>query len=146
MLQRVFCISMLAATPLIAICACLPQIKQVEALPPQLFVTIPSHHPQPDLRVSSIYNAADGWRLRIEVENFVFTDLCVSDATDLARGHAHVHLGDKKLATAYQPDIVLGHLPTGRHQVTVSLRAQDHRVLGRHGGGIFAATVTIDAL
>ncbi|ATG37637.1 hypothetical protein PhaeoP23_03559 (plasmid) [Phaeobacter piscinae] len=146
MLRRVFCISMLATTPLIVICACLPQIKQVEALPAQLFVTIPSHHPQPDLRVSSIYNAADGWRLRIEIENFVFTDLCVSDAKDLARGHAHVHLGDKKLATAYQPDLVLGHLPTGRHQVTVSLRAQDHRVLGRQEGGIFAATVTIDAL
>ncbi|AHD11512.1 hypothetical protein PhaeoP75_03838 (plasmid) [Phaeobacter gallaeciensis] len=146
MLRRVFYISMLAATPLIVICACLPQIKQLEALPAQLFVTLPAHHPQPDLQVSSIYNAEDGWRLRIEVENFTFTDLCVSNATDLARGHAHVHLGNKKLATAYQPDIVLRHLPTGQHQVTVSLRTQDHRVLGRQEGGIFAATVTINAL
>ncbi|WP_260106109.1 hypothetical protein [Phaeobacter inhibens] len=118
----------------------------MDALPAALFVTLPAHQPQPDLQVSSVYNAADGWRLRIEVENFVFTDLCVRNATNLAQGHAHVHLGDKKLATAYQPNVVLGHLPTGRHRITVSLRAQDHRVLGRERGGTFAATVIIDAL
>ncbi|MFV1494724.1 hypothetical protein VWY34_00200 [Phaeobacter sp. JH20_02] len=145
MLKFVFSVSMLASAPLIAICAGLPLVAMIDELPAALFATLPDDHPLPELDVTASYTPVDGWHLKIEVENFVFTDLCISEAKALARGHAHVHLGAEKIVTAYQPHIVIGHLPSGTHEITVSLRAQDHRVLGRPGGGMFVKTLLIKA-
>ncbi|MFS4583453.1 hypothetical protein [Phaeobacter sp. C3_T13_0] len=118
-------------------------ITQVSSLPRALFVTLPDGQPLPELEVTTGYAPNEGWRLIIDVKNFTFTDLCVSKANNLAIGHAHVHLGTQKIMTAYQPNVFIGHLPRGQHSITVSLRAQDHRVLGRPGGGMFSKTITL---
>ncbi|APG48984.1 hypothetical protein [Phaeobacter porticola] len=143
MLRSILYLSLIASTPLIAICASLPMISKVDALPSALFVTIPKSQPRPELEIFAEFAPSDGWWLRIEVKNFAFTELCVSKANATALGHAHVHLGLQKIATAYHPDVFIGHLPAGSHQITVSLRAQDHRVLASPSGGMFSKSLTL---
>lgn len=102
--------------------------------PRSVFLQLPDTVPQPELSVVAIALPDGRWRLALDVTHFQFTDLCLPQAEAIPVGHAHVMVDGEKLASAYQPVVELGPLPSGGHDLRVVLRGQDHRaLLGRNG-------------
>ncbi|GAA6175374.1 copper chaperone PCu(A)C [Sulfitobacter pacificus] len=74
---------------------------------------------------------ADGFSLRIEVENFTFyrpKDEFAEDPAHVAgQGHGHLYLNGLKLGRVYEPGFDIGQLPAGDHVLEVALNTNDHR-------------------
>lgn len=119
---------------LATLAAAAPHINAANEPPRSVFLRLPGETPDPRVAVRLTPREDGTWRLRIDTQGFTFTSLCVTEAAAVPVGHAHVIVNGVKVATAYHPVIDLGPLPPGRHDVTVVLRAQDHRaLLGRQG-------------
>lgn len=125
-----------------AVSFALPEQLSEHTLPPSLFAELDPNMAKPTLTVSATPHG-DGWRLDLETENWIFSELCGRTKPHMAEGHAHIYLGDTKIGTATLPVFYIDHLPTGAQQITVTLRAADHRVLV-HEGHVISAHVTLD--
>jgi hypothetical protein len=111
-----------------------PALNAAAGPPRALFLQLPAGLPEPEIALAASQGPGGRWQLRIDARHFRFTALCLADAAALPVGHAHVILGDRKVASAYAPVVDLGVLPPGEHEMTVVLRGQDHRALvGAHG-------------
>lgn len=123
--------SLLACAPIAAIVVWLPEAPQLRGLPSSLFLTLPEDQPEIKFSLQTFRAPLGDWILQIEAQGFLFTESC-GEVTEVgAIGHAHVYVDGQKVGTAYQPVFALGHLNQGPHIITVSLRAEDHRVLAR---------------
>ena len=99
--------------------------------------------PTLDLRIEK--DPVGGWNLKIETGNFRFAPEAVNGAPAANQGHAHVYVDGEKLARVYAPWFHLGALPRGRHVISVSLNANDHRPLAVDGTPLEASrTVTVE--
>jgi copper(I)-binding protein len=69
----------------------------------------------------------DGWRVRVEAEEFTFS----KDFVDLyhvpGMGHGHLYVGGMKIGRLYEPEAYIGALPKGQHEIRVTLNTNDHR-------------------
>ena len=125
-----------------AVSFALPERLSDHTLPPSLFAELDPSTPKPSLSVTASPNG-DGWRLDLEAENWAFSELCGRTKSPMAKGHAHIYLGETKIGTATLPVFYIDDLPTGPQQITVTLRAADHRVLV-HDGQVISAHVTLN--
>lgn len=87
--------------------------------------------PVPQIKLAA-KRAGESWVLRVEVENFVF-----SNTTDqphaLGHGHGHLYVDGMKIGRVFVPDITLGALPAGPHTVELGLYTNDHRAYTKDG-------------
>ncbi|MEL6466442.1 MAG: hypothetical protein AAFQ58_15870 [Pseudomonadota bacterium] len=123
-------IAMLLSTLVIA-----APIVNAKGRPPRaVFLVLPDAVAPPtvNLRAEAI---GDGrYRLHLDTEAFMFTEICVPEADAVPIGHAHVHVNGEKVASAYFPVVDIGPFAPGLHLVDVVLRGQDHRpIIGRDG-------------
>lgn len=132
-------ISLLLAT----LAAAAPLVNSKGAPPRSVFLRLPSDTLQPALDLDLRPQEDGRFLLRIVTRNFTFTDICVSDADAVPVGHAHVIVDGVKVASAYDPVVVIGPLAPGAHEITVVLRGQDHRALLGEDG-LVKADVTIE--
>ena len=124
----------LLAALLAALSVAAPLVNAAGGPPRALFLRLPADLPEPRLALSARQGADGAWSLMIAAEGFRFTGICRADAEAAPVGHAHVLLGEVKVASAFAPTVGLGRLGPGLHRVRVLLRAQDHRALvGRNG-------------
>ena len=70
----------------------------------------------------------------LATSNFRFVEP-VEEATKHidGEGHGHLYLNGLKLQRMYTPNTTIGGLPAGRHQISVSLNTNDHRVYAVNG-------------
>lgn len=142
----------LNSTPLVAVLMVLalgalgvlaPHVNAAGGPPRSVFVAWPEEVPVPNPSISMRRTAGGGWVLDIKAEGFTFSDICQTVSGPQTSGHAHVYVGEQKIATAFAPRVWLDDLPAGTHEIRVVFRAQDHRALVGPDGMIFAAT-TLD--
>lgn len=111
-----------------------PSYLADHAAPRSAFLVLPETAPEPQIAVTVSPLASGHLRLSLDVTHFQFTELCLVEADTAPIGHAHIIVDGVKLGSAFQPITDLEPLPKGRHEITVQLRAQDHRaLLGRDG-------------
>lgn len=98
--------------------------------------------PAPSLTLSALPEG-DGWRVRIDAEEFTFSQ----DFVDLyhvpGMGHGHLYVSGMKIARLYTPEAYIGALPKGQHEVRVTLNTNDHRAYVVDGVPV-TASVTIE--
>ncbi|WP_227272083.1 copper chaperone PCu(A)C [Roseobacter weihaiensis] len=83
-----------------------------------------------------------GWRVDLEVENFVFDGSEGHDPQAAARGFGHLYLGGTKVGRMASETAVLGALPRGTYPLRVVLRAPDGTPYFADGA-LVAATLQI---
>lgn len=96
--------------------------------------------PQIDLVV--LQDAAAGWNVLIETENFRFAPEAVNQEAIVGEGHGHIYVDGEKIARLYGPAYHLSDLGPGEHVITVTLNANDHSIYAVDGEEI-SATVTV---
>ncbi len=122
----------------------LPEQLRDPSLPPSLFLELDESAPKPTISVSAT-RVGQGWRLEFETENWIFSDLCGRTKPVVTEGHAHVFAGDNKIGMATLPVFFIDDLPDNEtHEITVSLRGPDHRVLVTDGE-VISAQITLPA-
>ncbi|MCE7029245.1 DUF6130 family protein [Jiella avicenniae] len=109
--------------------------------PAALFVTFAEDVPVPKIAARAERDATGGWTISIDAENFRFVEVCDTVEIDRAVGHVHIFEGDRKLASAYAPEKTIGRLSPGRHELTITLQATDHRAFATKDGMITASLV-----
>lgn len=125
------------------LCWTLPHYYQDSTLPETVFAELDPAGPLPQLQLRA-EPLGTGWLLYLETANWVFSDLCGPEQKSTPQGHAHVYLNDEKIGTARLPVYYIDRLPLGPHEITVSLRSTDHRVLVGAEGTI-SAHITLGA-
>jgi len=81
--------------------------------------------PAPQLTLD-VRPLGDGWEVVLLTDGFVF------HASEAAihvpgEGHGHLYVGGVKLQRLYEDRAIIGALPPGDHQITVTLNTNDHR-------------------
>lgn len=112
--------------------------------PTALFVRLAEGAPLPKIAARAERDAAGAWTVSIDAENFRFVEICEAVESNAAVGHVHIYEGNTKLAAAYAPEKTIGKLSPGRHELTITLQATDHRAFATESGMIIARLV-IDA-
>ena len=91
-------------------------------------ISLPAGDSAPRLDFMVMKDAAGGWNLHIQAENFQFTPASVNQANVPGQGHAHIYVNGEKLARVYGPWFHIASLPDGA-KVNVTLNANDHSTL-----------------
>lgn len=84
-----------------------------------------------------------GWRILAMTERFRFTPGAIDGAHVPGEGHGHLYLGGLKLGRMTGPEMRIGALPKGRHELRLTLNSNDHQTYAVDGVPI-AATVMIE--
>lgn len=73
--------------------------------------------------------APDGvrWIVNIETQNFRFAPEQVDAPHEAGTGHAHLYVEGMKIGRVFSGIVTLGELPSGTHEVLVTLNTNDHR-------------------
>ena len=95
----------------------------------------------PTLMTHITPDPSSGWNLQIVTQNFAFSPERASRDHVPGEGHAHVYINGVKLGRVYAPWVHLDNLPEGEVEVTVSLNANDHRLLAVGGKALEAVQV-----
>ncbi|GAB4286607.1 MAG: hypothetical protein Kow0058_06120 [Roseovarius sp.] len=98
--------------------------------------------PAPEVRIVLHPDGRQSRNLEIVTTNFTFDPVGVNGAHRPGHGHAHVYLDGVKITRAYGPWLHLDALPVGRHQLRVTLNANDHTTLA-HAGRPIEATAEL---
>ncbi|TFF19939.1 hypothetical protein E3C22_19995 [Jiella endophytica] len=110
--------------------------------PPQsLFVRVAEEAPLPKIVARAEKDADGEWTVSMAAENFRFTEICKAVEGSEVVGHVHIYEGDRKLVSAYAPEKSIGRLSPGRHELTITLQATDHRAFATKDGMITARLV-----
>jgi hypothetical protein len=130
------------ASVLVSLALLTPQVNAADAPPSAVFASWPDDRPAPQLQLTARQYANEGWYLELHAEGFAFSEVCQAVTGPQTIGHAHIYVGERKVAAAYVPRVSLGHLRPGRHIFRAVLRAQDHRAL-IGPDGLIASTIVI---
>ena len=82
--------------------------------------------PAPQLAVRVAADGA-GWRVTVQAEQFIFTEIVDGLGHMPGYGHGHLYLNGVKLQRIYAPEATIGALPPGDHLIEVTLNTNDHR-------------------
>ncbi|QBF32020.1 copper chaperone PCu(A)C [Thalassococcus sp. S3] len=82
--------------------------------------------PAPKIALS-VHEGVEGWRIRVEAEEFEFSKDFAGLYHVPGMGHGHLYVGGMKLERLYSNEASIGALPKGRHVVRVTLNTNDHR-------------------
>ncbi|SFN92623.1 hypothetical protein SAMN04487859_11197 [Roseovarius lutimaris] len=94
--------------------------------------------PAPQISLALHPDGPQSRNLHIEITNFTFAPEAVNGPHVPGQGHAHIYLNGVKIARTYGPWFQLDALPSGRHDIRVTLNANDHSQLADHGTPIEA--------
>lgn len=144
--RRTTSLAALMSVVLISLAVLTPHVNATAMPPRTVFAPWPDMRAAPDVELTARRDTYGRWYLDIEAEGFTFSDVCRTVSGPQTVGHAHIYLGEEKIAAAYAPRVWLGDLPPGRHRLRAVLRAQDHRALiGPDGqiSGEIAVTVRV---
>ena len=94
--------------------------------------------PAPEVSLSATRDG-DGWRLRLEVENFRFARDLADGPHVPGTGHGHLYIGGMKIGRIYGVEARVGALPPGLHLIEVVLYTNDHRAYSVAGRAVHAA-------
>ena len=109
-------------------------IVNAKGRPPHaVFLILPETATQPTFNVRATALGGGRYVLTLHASAFVFTDLCVAAAEAAPIGHAHVHVNNRKVTSAFSPVVEIGPLAPGTHVIDVVLRGQDHRPIIAQG-------------
>ena len=83
---------------------------------------------EPAPRISlSVEPDGAGWQVSVEAEEFTFSEELAGLYHVPGTGHGHLYVGGLKLGRLYAPTARIGALPSGSHEVRVTLNTNDHR-------------------
>ncbi|UUX49314.1 hypothetical protein NUH88_18170 [Nisaea acidiphila] len=82
--------------------------------------------PAPKISLSVVPDG-DGWAVHVNARDFEFSKDLAGMQHVPGMGHGHIYVGGVKLGRVYQPDVRIGALPKGTHEVRVTLNTNDHR-------------------
>ena len=82
--------------------------------------------PAPEIALS-VAPDGDGWIVTIEAREFRFSEEMAGLYHVPGMGHGHLYVGGMKLGRLYATTAHVGALPTGRHELRVTLNTNDHR-------------------
>ena len=90
-------------------------------------------------------DTVSGVNLEVVTEGFTYAPDQAGADHRPGEGHGHLYIDGKKIARLYGPWYHLGGLEEGSHDVTVTLNANDHRLLSSGGTPLKdSVTVTIE--
>jgi hypothetical protein len=104
---------------------------------------IPAGQPVPTVTLVAHPDAQTGWNLEVQTTNFRFAPERVNQPGSPAEGHAHLYIDGEKVTRLYGNWHYLGSLPSGRHEITVSLNTNEHQTL-MHNREPVQATTTVE--
>lgn len=93
----------------------------------------------PNIEIEVLADSMSGWNIKIITENFDFAPDKVNQDATPNEGHAHLFVDNYKFARLYGNWYHLKALTPGKHEVKVTLNANDHSSLGFQGKEISAA-------
>ncbi len=68
-----------------------------------------------------------GWQIDVGSEEFEFTPDLADGPHVPGTGHGHIYVNGLKLGRLYSSTTTIGHLPSGQHEIRVTLSTNDHR-------------------
>ena len=98
---------------------------------------------KPTLDTAIYADPVGGWNLNVKTSNFTFDAAAAGRDNVEGNGHAHVYVNGMKLGRIYGAWYHIASLPKGRHEISVSLYANDHRGLALGGTKITSTTKVI---
>lgn len=105
---------------------------------------VPEGEPVPSISLTIVPNGY-GWKITADTENFTFSKDAVDGPHQPGVGHGHLYLNGLKLQRLYTPEVTISRLPTGTHQLLVTLNTNDHRAYSVAGRPLTAIVeVTAD--
>lgn len=88
-------------------------------------------------------DSVSGWNLHIKTENFTFTPQQVNNTAQMGEGHAHLYIDNYKMARIYSNWYHIKNLTPGKHEVRVTLNANDHSTWANRDQAISASAIII---
>lgn len=85
-----------------------------------------------------------GWRISAAAPGFSFAPEAMDGPHVAGEGHAHLYIGGLKIMRMTAPEVLIGALPPGAHEVLLALNTNDHRPYLKDGAPI-TAHARIDA-
>lgn len=95
----------------------------------------------PALSMTVAKDPMSGWNVTLETENFTFAPTLAGGPPMPNTGHAHLYIGDQKVARLYGPHFHLPDLALGQHAITVTLSSNDHAYFAVNGSRVEARAV-----
>ncbi|MFQ4135575.1 hypothetical protein PGN35_004580 [Nodosilinea sp. PGN35] len=102
---------------------------------------IPAGQPVPTVTLVVNPDPVRGWNVEIQTTHFRFAPEEVNRANQPGAGHGHLYINGEYYSRIYGPWLHLPSLPSGRHELTVSLNANDHAALTHNGQNIESTAV-----
>ena len=110
-----------------------------------MMVAVDEWAAKPTLDTDIYADPVGGWNLNVKTSNFTFDAANAGRDNVEGNGHAHVYVNGMKLGRIYGDWYHIANLPKGRHEISVSLYANDHRGLALGGAKITSTTkVTVE--
>ncbi|MGI9301550.1 MAG: hypothetical protein ACR2RB_02430 [Gammaproteobacteria bacterium] len=98
---------------------------------------------KPSVSLNVARDTVGGWNIHVKTRNFRFAPENASREPVSGEGHAHLYVDGKKVSRLYGAWFHLGELSPGRHEIRVTLNANDHASLVLHGEPVAASTEII---
>ncbi len=99
--------------------------------------------PLPALDLTVTPEEGGGYLVHARIANLRLARDLADGPHEAGTGHGHVYLNGLKLGRLYEPEFRVAPLPPGRHEISVALNTNDHRVY-LVGGVPLAATVVVE--
>jgi len=105
---------------------------------------VPAGKVMPDVFITA-KPEGQGWKVEVITSGFTFSKEAVDGPHQSGVGHGHLYLNDLRLQPIYGPEVHVGALPKGTHQLRVTLNTNDHRAYSVGGVAVTAiAEITVD--
>lgn len=108
-----------------------------------MMVAVDDWAAKPTLDTAIHADPVGGWNLNVKTSNFTFDAAAAGRGNVEGNGHAHVYVNGMKLGRIYGDWHHIASLPKGRHEISVSLYANDHSGLALDGAKITSTSTVI---
>lgn len=88
--------------------------------------TVEDGEPAPRLSIEVNPDGTE-WIVTVKAEDFTFSQDMLNGPHVPGTGHGHLYLGGLKVERFFEPEVRIGALPPGTHEVRVTLNTNDHR-------------------
>lgn len=97
----------------------------------------------PQIEMDVVKDPTGGWSIALRTANFTFTPGAVNKENTPNTGHAHLYVGDQKMARLYGPYFHMPDLAPGQHEIRVVLSSNDHSFYAIDGTPIEARAIVM---